>query len=285
MRRFRLQMRERLYGSMVESVPLFAELDDVFISSILRFLRPVIFNRGETVFRRGDVAHSMYFILRGSVVVLDASDAVVAMLGSGDFFGEIALIAKFRRSATIITLTVCDICSLSYEDLTKARHAPAGVHRQYYAESYHRYARAELVCSVRSCPQALEDFPADKQVLAQRAEERIAELTALTAQLSARNLGGLGGGGLGADTSDADPDPEDEDGDDDKEGSDGERNEGIAELVGRPPMNRGSARVGGGGGWPGGRGSSLHSIPGQSQDSIRLSSTNDVNLASWYVGM
>lgn len=156
-------VRERLYGEMVERVPMFRDLDHVFLSTILRFLRPVIFNRGETVFRRHDIAHSMcvfvfvsflllnttitafpptfiivfphsscheftrsntirrYFLLRGSVVVLDAEESVVAGLTSGDYFGEIALIAKFRRSATVITLTVCDICSLSYDDLTRAR--------------------------------------------------------------------------------------------------------------------------------------------------------------------
>mgnify|MGYP001826607738 FL=1 len=68
---------------------------------------------GWTVFRQGDPADSAYFIRRGEVEVIDEdTGSVIRSLGSGDYFGEIALIANAPRSATIRTVSEVELAVL-----------------------------------------------------------------------------------------------------------------------------------------------------------------------------
>jgi CRP-like cAMP-binding protein len=68
---------------------------------------------GWTVFRQGDPADSAYFIRSGEVEVVDEiSGSVIRSLGSGDYFGEIALIADAPRSATIRTVSKVEVAVL-----------------------------------------------------------------------------------------------------------------------------------------------------------------------------
>ena len=68
---------------------------------------------GWTVFRQGDPADSAYFIRSGEVEVVDEdTGSVIRSLGSGDYFGEIALIANAPRSATIRTVSEVELAVL-----------------------------------------------------------------------------------------------------------------------------------------------------------------------------
>ena len=68
---------------------------------------------GWTVFRQGDPADSAYFIRSGEVEVIDEdTGSVIRSLGSGDYFGEIALIANAPRSATIRTVSEVELAVL-----------------------------------------------------------------------------------------------------------------------------------------------------------------------------
>jgi NADH dehydrogenase len=61
---------------------------------------------GDYIFRQGDPGTSFYVIEKGEVEVFRRvegknSDEVIAVLGPGDFFGEVALIDNQPRSASI----------------------------------------------------------------------------------------------------------------------------------------------------------------------------------------
>ena len=85
--------------TMVASVPLFRGLDASGIAEIMRYLRAQSIPRGALIVRKGDPAHSMYFIAEGEVEVELPQEKV--KLGEGQFFGEIAVLQKTSRTADV----------------------------------------------------------------------------------------------------------------------------------------------------------------------------------------
>jgi voltage-gated potassium channel len=102
---------------MISRVPLFAELDAAEISDIMGLLRAQVVEPGEVVVRKGDAAHSMYFIAAGEVEIVLKSKKEPIRLGVGQFFGEIAVLRRSRRSATVIALARTNLLVLDAHDL------------------------------------------------------------------------------------------------------------------------------------------------------------------------
>jgi voltage-gated potassium channel len=105
--------------SMVARVPLFADLKAADIAHIMQLLRAERFDRNEVIARRGEVAHSMYFVTSGEVQIdvgtSEKSEKV--RLGPGQFFGEIAALKRTRRSATVRALSRVSLLALDVVDL------------------------------------------------------------------------------------------------------------------------------------------------------------------------
>ena len=88
---------------MVARVPLFSELDAGEIGDIMRLLRAQQVEPGGLIARRGDAAHSMYFVAEGEVEIELPHERV--RLGVGHFFGEIAVLRRARRSANVTAVS------------------------------------------------------------------------------------------------------------------------------------------------------------------------------------
>jgi voltage-gated potassium channel len=99
---------------MVARVPLFNGLDASAIAQIMRLLRAQTADAGDIIVRRGDTAHSMYFIANGEVGVEFDGNSVNP--GVGQFFGEIAVLRRARRSATVRATTRTNLLVLDASD-------------------------------------------------------------------------------------------------------------------------------------------------------------------------
>jgi voltage-gated potassium channel len=100
---------------MVAKVPLFCELEAGDIAHIMQLLRAQIVEPGAVIVRRGDPAHSMYFIAGGEIEI--ALQDKTVRLGVGHFFGEVAVLRRARRSATVTALTRTNLLVLDAHDL------------------------------------------------------------------------------------------------------------------------------------------------------------------------
>ena len=67
------------------------------------------YRAGQVIFTQGDAADSVFYIVRGKIKITVTSEqgreAVVGLLGAGDFFGEDCLIAQPLRLATVASMT------------------------------------------------------------------------------------------------------------------------------------------------------------------------------------
>ena len=100
---------------MVARVPLFAELQATDIADIMRLLRAQQVEAGDVIARRGEPAHSMYFVAAGEVEIELKHERI--RLGAGHFFGEVAALRRARRSATVTAVMRTSLFVLDAHDL------------------------------------------------------------------------------------------------------------------------------------------------------------------------
>lgn len=94
--------------ALVRGVSLFAGADEALIESISRIATEVEFPAGRTIARQGEPGNGMFVVVRGRVrVVRDGQP--VATLGPGEWFGELAVLDRGARVASVIAdePTVC----------------------------------------------------------------------------------------------------------------------------------------------------------------------------------
>ena len=73
------------------------------------------FEPGQEIFRAGDLGDRIYIIARGEAEVLhsdNGQEIVLAQLGAGEYFGEMALLNHTTRNASVRCLTAMDVLSL-----------------------------------------------------------------------------------------------------------------------------------------------------------------------------
>ncbi len=102
-------------------VPFFAHLDERRLRELVDAGRRLSVGAGHVVFEEGDEPDGMYVLLRGRARLLrrDAGghDIPLADFEGGGFFGELALLERRPRSATVITLETCDLLLISQGQL------------------------------------------------------------------------------------------------------------------------------------------------------------------------
>jgi CRP-like cAMP-binding protein len=110
---------------VLQRSPLFAMLSPSEVELAAEMSRPRRFASGEVVFEEGDLGDSLFVIGSGDVEVLRKNDAgelrPLQKLSPPEFFGEMSLIDKEYRSATVRAKTDCVLLQLTAENLAAFR--------------------------------------------------------------------------------------------------------------------------------------------------------------------
>jgi voltage-gated potassium channel len=117
---FSEEMRRRNFMStwnLVAKVPMFASMHAGQIAEIASLLRPQRVSKGDIVVREGDVGDSMYFIVGGQVEARTTHGNFI--LRAGDFFGEIAMVERNPRTATVVATTRSQLLELQVLDFQR----------------------------------------------------------------------------------------------------------------------------------------------------------------------
>jgi CRP-like cAMP-binding protein len=107
---------------------LFPNLAEPLLSEAATALRPLRAAVGQLIARAGDPADDLYIITRGDVAIrreYATGTTPLALLGPGQFFGEMALLSGERRSASAYASTEVDLLLLDRATFLRIAQHPA----------------------------------------------------------------------------------------------------------------------------------------------------------------
>ncbi|ORY50869.1 camp-binding domain-like protein [Rhizoclosmatium globosum] len=101
----------------IKKLAIFSAAPDSFCDSLSMRMKCIVYKTGENVCVEGEESDAMYFILKGSVQVVGLNGAINAELAAGSLFGEVGVLLKMKRTATIRAKEECNIFKLMKQDL------------------------------------------------------------------------------------------------------------------------------------------------------------------------
>jgi CRP/FNR family cyclic AMP-dependent transcriptional regulator len=96
----------------LKTVPLFSGCSARELASLGRFLREVDFPAGRQIVQQGRTGTGLHVIIEGETKVV-VGDRTRRRLGPGEFFGEISLLDRGPRTATVVAETPVRTLALS----------------------------------------------------------------------------------------------------------------------------------------------------------------------------
>ena len=113
-----------MFASDVAKIPFFYDVVGDDLEKLATILAVKSFKGEQTVFKEGDEQSGMFFILEGDVQILKKNNKgkqeLLTVLCAPQIFGEMALIDRGRRSATVVAqseLTTAELTRENFENL------------------------------------------------------------------------------------------------------------------------------------------------------------------------
>lgn len=105
---------------VILSMPPFKNLKAKSVKLLMKVIHNRVYAANEYVFFQNDPGIGLYIIIRGEILITQDEDSErfdLALLGSGDFFGELALLDEEKRSASAIALKESQLAVIFKPDL------------------------------------------------------------------------------------------------------------------------------------------------------------------------
>jgi CRP/FNR family cyclic AMP-dependent transcriptional regulator len=116
-----------LDAARLKRIPVFADLDDEELSHIAALAAEVSVPEGKELVREGDYSYDVLAIEEGTARV-ERGGEHLADLGPGDFIGEMGVLDRDQRNATVVATSPMLLMTLTSWDIRKLRKsAPAVV--------------------------------------------------------------------------------------------------------------------------------------------------------------
>jgi CRP/FNR family transcriptional regulator, cyclic AMP receptor protein len=105
-------------SELLASCPLFKGIDGDGLAALAERATSVDFPTGHVIARQGEIGTGFFVIIDGTVRVVRDGE-VVARLGPGEFFGELSVLDRMPRNATVAAETATTCLALASWDFEK----------------------------------------------------------------------------------------------------------------------------------------------------------------------
>jgi CRP/FNR family cyclic AMP-dependent transcriptional regulator len=109
--------------AVLKAVPLFATLPEEQLRMLTTMVTRRSATRNTTIMSSGDATDSLYIVLSGRLKVMmsdsEGKEVILAILGPGEFFGEMGLIDDEPRSASVVSIEPCELLSIAKRDFKR----------------------------------------------------------------------------------------------------------------------------------------------------------------------
>jgi len=106
-------------ADFIRSIDMFSELDDALLEPIVDQSKTLDLQRGDVLFQSGDESNDLYIVTRGRIAIgnrsFDGRESLVALMESGDLFGEMPLFSNDGRSAEARALEESAVIVIPYQ--------------------------------------------------------------------------------------------------------------------------------------------------------------------------
>ena len=106
-------------ADFLRSIDMFSELDDELLEPIVDQSETLDLQRGDVLFQSGDDSSDLYIVTRGRIAIgnrsFDGRESLVALMESGDLFGEMPLFSNDGRSAEARALEESAVVVIPYQ--------------------------------------------------------------------------------------------------------------------------------------------------------------------------
>jgi CRP-like cAMP-binding protein len=110
----------------LKEIPLFGALNDDELELVALFAAEVSVSEGKHLVDEGDYAYEIFVIQQGEAEVKRAGETL-AVLGPGNFFGEMGLLDNQQRNASVVAKTPMRLITLSHWDVNRLTKRMPGI--------------------------------------------------------------------------------------------------------------------------------------------------------------
>lgn len=113
-------LTEKQKINLLKSAFLFYQVSEKCLNSIVKYIYEKKYNKNEIIFNEGEKGDCLYIITSGKVKIIktdkNGKEKILAILKEKDCFGEMALLTKELRTATVQALTDVEVLCLNAAD-------------------------------------------------------------------------------------------------------------------------------------------------------------------------
>jgi CRP-like cAMP-binding protein len=117
--------------NLLKRITLFENFTDRDLEKIRKICKGESFRPGEVIFKEGDAGTKFYMILKGEVriskFIKNLGEEALTILKEGEYFGEMALIDNYPRSAHAIANTDASLVTITKTELDQIHRRPGSV--------------------------------------------------------------------------------------------------------------------------------------------------------------